>query len=239
MVKFKLLQIRILHLKKNQLYNDTNNFHSDEEDFDHNFNRTTKSKVITPLKFNYSSDDTINLDKENNIKRIKLNSKFKISKRITKKGKQRIEESSEYDSDYSVCDSSNGSDYIGELVSDDEIENESNAEYKTGAEHFTNFNAEEKIEKKIKIHTFLLIKFAVPKGTKYYIGQVIDLKKDTNSVKVKFLRNKGNGRFAWPIVDDICDVFTIDIEKVLPDPVSRRRGIHIFNVKVLENYVIN
>lgn len=94
------------------------------------------------------------------------------------------ENSSECDlDDYSVHDSSEGSNFI-----EDENDNDANMAFATEVT-----SVEESLEDNahvgeilIDINTFLLVKFSTPKGQKYYVGQVIEL----NGMKYESLISK-------------------------------------------------
>lgn len=91
------------------------------------------------------------------------------------------------------------------------------------------FRHDDGMEKTITVGSHVLVKFLTHKSTKHYIGEVIKIY--NNSYTVKFLRNKGNGRFAFPIMEDILSVvFKNDIEEILQNPLSERRGIKTFDL---------
>lgn len=92
-----------------------------------------------------------------------------------------------------------------------------------------NFKHDERMEKEITVGSYVLVKFLTYKSQKHYIGEVIKIY--DHSYTVKFLRNKGNGRFAFPITEDISVVFKNDIEEILQNPLSERRGIKTFDLK--------
>lgn len=140
-------------------------------------------------------------------------------KKFVAKKKRYIE--SEDDSDaYSVHDSSEGSIILEDTI-EDSIEETSEPE--------DNSNEEERSTLALDINSYILVKFRLEKRNKYYIGQIVEVI-DSYSYKVKFLRNKGNCKFAWPITDDISLITKDDIENVIPTLLHERRGIKTFDI---------
>ncbi|KAJ2937841.1 hypothetical protein O0L34_g17819 [Tuta absoluta] len=88
----------------------------------------------------------------------------------------------------------------------------------------------------IDVCSYVLVKFQLEKRTKYYVGQVLEVY-GNHSYKVKFLRNKGKGKFAWPINDDISLVDKDDVVNIVPKLIHERRGIKTLNISNC-NFVI-
>ncbi|CAK1578041.1 unnamed protein product [Parnassius mnemosyne] len=87
---------------------------------------------------------------------------------------------------------------------------------------------EEETEPNIGINKWVIVKYTLIKGHKYYVGFVQKKKDDRR--EVKFVRRKG-ATFAWPTIEDV-DLITADsIVKILPNPDISERGIIHFDFK--------
>ncbi|KAG5861868.1 hypothetical protein JTB14_002082 [Gonioctena quinquepunctata] len=66
---------------------------------------------------------------------------------------------------------------------------------------------------------FVLVQFKAKKDV-FYIGKVVELKKESNDVKINFLRksSKVDGYFIFPAILDIAVVSIDDIKIILPTP---------------------
>lgn len=147
------------------------------------------------------------------------------------------EDDDEYDN-YSVHDTSDSSNYLDTMALADDDESteiiDDSTEFNdesTELNNNNNFKHNEGTNLEIKGGSYVLVKFLTDKRTKYYIGEVTKIY--DNSYKVKFLRNKGNGRFAWPIIEDTSVVYRTDINQIIQNPISERRGIKTFDLKHL------
>lgn len=78
----------------------------------------------------------------------------------------------------------------------------------------------------------VVVRFELEKRNKYFLGQVLQLVGNV-TFEVNFLRHKGNGRFAWPVLDDVSIIDKTEIVQVLPNPTSDRRGIKTFDLSTL------
>lgn len=74
------------------------------------------------------------------------------------------------------------------------------------------------------VDNYVIVKFCYQKNIKLYVGKVLAV--DSDNVQVRCLRSKGTiGRFIWPTIDDDNNVSLTDIVRVLPPPLSERRGV--------------
>lgn len=95
------------------------------------------------------------------------------------------------------------------------------------------YKLDSNIEIEIIVDSYILVRFKMEKRSKYFLGQVLQLY-GKSSCKVKFLRHKRNGKFAWPINDDVSIVENTDIVQVLSNPISERRGIKTFDLSMVK-----
>lgn len=116
-----------------------------------------------------------------------------------------------------------------EINDESEEVNDENKDVNNERRENIDINNFKHVEKEITVGSHVLVKFLTYKSQKHYIGEVIKIY--DHSYTVKFLRNKGNGRFAFPITEDISVVFKNDIEEILQNPLSERRGIKTFDLK--------
>jgi len=92
---------------------------------------------------------------------------------------------------------------------------------------------EENKNENLSVDSFVLVKFFLNKRERFYIGQILEKIGDT-CYSIKFLRHKKKGRFYWPIVDDVSQIFTTEIVMVMAEPKRERRGILIFDLKLVK-----
>lgn len=97
---------------------------------------------------------------------------------------------------------------------------------------------EEKTEKKIQeilVNNWVIVKYALKKGFKYYVG-VVQKKVDLRW-EVKFVRRKGS-MFAWPITEDVDQIMADSIVQILPNPELTKRGLITFDFE-FKNIIIS
>lgn len=135
----------------------------------------------------------------------------------------RNENSKEDDESYSVNDTSYGSNFLDEVTNheEDSDNGETNFEITKNTRNVSTTD--------LKTGSFVLVKFILEKRTKFYIGEVIEVR-GKKGYKIKFLRHKGEGKFAWPINDDISFIYKCDIESIIDNPISEKRGMKIFKI---------
>lgn len=139
--------------------------------------------------------------------------------------------SSEENLQYSVHDSSSELDYLEYdsrySKSDEEMENsDPNTKFQGHFKEDSNTDI-------LTTNSYVLVKFKLEKSTKFYLGHVVQILGKC-TYEVKFLRHKGNGRFVWPVHDDISLIDKSDIEKLVSKPFSDRRGIKKFDISILK-----
>jgi hypothetical protein len=185
---------------------------------------TSNILLKTPEKYNHCDESDSNIHQN-----IRKDYQEKTSKRKNTKKEEDSDEDDE--DDYSVHDSS----YDYEEEDNDKTDDEINIVPGDDKSDKTQNNVSEETPSE---GSFLLVKFNLERGaTKYFVGKVIALE-DENNFKLAFLRHKGKGKFAWPINDDISIINKVDIEVVLPKPITQRRGILTFDVSKWCNYNI-
>ena len=78
----------------------------------------------------------------------------------------------------------------------------------------------------LSVDDWVLVKFAGKRNIIYYVGQVIEIKKQ--EVEIKFCRKSAfftkKSIFKFPFVDDVSIVSETDIVRLLPNPEIGRRG---------------
>lgn len=86
---------------------------------------------------------------------------------------------------------------------------------------------------------FVIVRLTYDKGTKkevqkYFLGQIIECKREDDTFNVKFLRNYKGRRnmFIFPTVEDSAWICRSDIEKEVPSPIICR-GVHTFGQDLL------
>jgi hypothetical protein len=81
----------------------------------------------------------------------------------------------------------------------------------------------------VKPGDYVLVQFPTKKTVRYYVGQII-VANITSEYRIKFLRckNKAQGIFKWPLVDDELDIEQDKCIKKLKPPYCRR-GLLCFN----------
>ncbi|XP_045499043.1 uncharacterized protein LOC123696724 [Colias croceus] len=190
-----------------------------------------KKRQDTPL-----SEITANSqNKGDRVKKTPMKSKEK--KGLTKPKKQKIKikhESSTDESDFSVHDVSdyendNFDDYINSILVNDDYNLDLGDEENNVVEvqHYTQSSA------KCSINDWVLVKFASKKTIKHFVGQVKSINNGVPTIKYarKIHKAKKDSIFAYPIIDDICDLkHSEDIVAVLPEPEISRRGHIIFKI---------
>lgn len=94
---------------------------------------------------------------------------------------------------------------------------------------------EEKTEKRIEENNWVIVKYALKKGLKYYVGVI---KKQVGPRwEVKFVRRKGS-MFVWPLTEDVDQITADSIVQILPNPELTKRGLITFDFK-FRNMVIS
>lgn len=131
----------------------------------------------------------------------------KYTKKLTKNRPSTSSSSSESDKDITYQESSDDSNFIGD------IEIEENINFPTNVE----------------VGSFCIVKFTARKILKYYIAQI--LQQHEEGFEVKFLRKaKGVNKFCWPQVEDVAIIDESDIERALPEPQMDHWGKFTFNL---------
>lgn len=135
------------------------------------------------------------------------------------------------ESDFSFkSDSSSEYNPENEIFTDSDKESENSID-----SALTNQEITEHTLQNLEINQWVLVKFAVKKSIKHYVGVIIDHCENNKIYTAKFVRKAkflrdGQFIFTYPNVDDICDVSLPDILCVLPKPIKGRRGEIIFKI---------
>ncbi|CAB3244887.1 unnamed protein product [Arctia plantaginis] len=196
-----------------------------------------KGKKVTR---NFDESSITDAGSENEIT-IEDNKKIKTNEKRKKKIKCLDSDSSSTDSGLEDEVTYANSDESMWMEEENESNQESNNEKSiseidspTGEEDKENV-AEEAKSQSIDIKTWVIVKYALKKGLKYYVGVV--QKKVGSRWEVKFVRRKG-ATFAWPLIKDTDEVTADCIVKILPNPEITKRGIIYFDYK-FRNMIIS
>ncbi|KAK9708599.1 hypothetical protein QE152_g27124 [Popillia japonica] len=81
----------------------------------------------------------------------------------------------------------------------------------------------------ISIDKWVVVQYTTNKTINHFVGQVQG--KSGSRWTVKFTRISKN-KFVWPTVEDMDDVDENHIIKILPNPVTNRRGIFEFKLNI-------
>lgn len=84
--------------------------------------------------------------------------------------------------------------------------------------------------KEMKINSWAIINYATKKTFKRYIGKIVEINQEDDTVSVQCVRKKSSF-FIWPNVIDADTVSVNDIYSILPDPKIGRRGEITFGLK--------
>ncbi|XP_047026859.1 uncharacterized protein LOC124635108 [Helicoverpa zea] len=165
--------------------------------------------------------------------------KAKINKKIGKKEIKVKKNAKDSESDTTDADSDNEVHYAN---SDESEWLEEEAEYLIESDDedvMAGINKEnepgEDIGLDIHINQWVIVKYTLVKGHKYYVGFI--QKQIDSRWEVKFARRKG-AAFAWPIIEDIDTITADSIVKILPNPTITKRGIIYFDFK-FRNMIIS
>lgn len=96
-------------------------------------------------------------------------------------------------------------------------------------------NENEKTLEEIGVGSFVLVKFATKKQTKYCVGKVLEIGKYGDEFLVNFLRKRKQNKFSFPDVRDESIVSLSDMVMHLPTPITsggtaRTQSLHYFSV---------
>lgn len=167
------------------------------------------------------------------------NKKTKTNKKIGKK-ERKVKKKTEDSEDDSTDVSSDNEVHYANSDESEWVQEEAEGLIETDNEAaLLEMNKENKPEEDtgldININKWVIVKYALIKGHKYYVGFV--QKQIDSRWEVKFVRRKG-ATFAWPIIEDVDTITADAIVKVLPNPTITKRGIIYFDFK-FRNMIIS